>query len=516
MVYSILTTSTSLSLLLFFVTLTIQTVYGHDGEQECSHGILFISEAGDATIPAIHVYPITDDLSYLTKSSTLTGFDGKFGQYLSSTESGKFITSTYYGDDALGYKDGVVNFINTGISTSNHDDHVHINRVEPTIVSDTKILCGPVYHAWSHLGRITLFCDGAKTMNITSTYYVLDESLIGTGTNAILYNQTLDGSHHGMAVPIDTSHILHSLYDPAHEWGSDFFAVTDLQGTTLTSLDNITDPNSHCGDYHGGGVVDNTVVMCCYDKVLGVDLDPDTDTVSTRVLYYPETTLSELHRCGDAYTSNMNKYAITDYSDWEATPVETHLMSFPMNATDITEADVLIVDYGGVCKIEFEKSTEKHIVTIARNGTVLVYQYGRPNGWKMVASVPGEQFGIKDCKNATLAVGYMHFFINVPSTKKLYSIDMTYVNIGILKTTSIDLPYTPGPMVVSGVPTGLGCAEFKDTVPPPTSPVAAPTSPESAPTSSSSSSGGSIQFNKVNTIVFIVIGFFSSNIYTMM
>lgn len=63
----------------------------------------------------------------------------------------------------------------------------------------------------------------------------------------------------------------------------------------------------------------NTVVMCCYDKVLGVDLDTDTDTVSTRILCYPETTLSDEHRCGDACTSNMNKYAITDYSDWEAT-----------------------------------------------------------------------------------------------------------------------------------------------------------------------------------------------------
>jgi hypothetical protein len=441
----------------------LRFVNGHEGEQECSHGLLYISEAGkDITVPVLHIFELDHDLATLKENSTLTGFAGKPNQALGSTETGRYLTSTYWGNKTNGYKDGVVNFVDTGVSKESHGDHFHIDQVAPTIVN-TKLECGPVWHSWSHSGRVTLFCDGNRTENITSTFFLIDESLLGNSTNAIVYNKSLEGSHHGMAVPMDTSHVLHSLYDADHEWGSDLLVVADLQGNVIHRLDNMDDPKSHCTDYHGGGAIDNTVVMCCADKALGVDYNPNSNAVNTRVLTFPDT-YGAKHRCGEIHPSKMNKYAIGDFSDWDAEPYQAHLMAFPIDATVITDKDVIIVE-GGICKFDLEKSAEKHVVAMAKNGTVFVFEYGRPNGWIKVASVEGAKFGLTDCDNANFTVGYTQFFVSEWSSKKLFMVDMSKVNSGSLDIKSMQLLYTPGEMIVGGVPTGAGCNMIVGTQP---------------------------------------------------
>jgi hypothetical protein len=173
--------------------------------------------------------------------------------------------------------------------------------------------------------------------------------------------------------------------------------------------------------------------------------------------------LGDNFRCGDIKASNELSYLITDYADWDVDPYVTHLTAFPATAKELFDSDVLSIQ-GGQCYFELEKSREKHLIVMVPNATVYVFTFGRGEGWRIQASIESKDIGgLNNCKNATLAAGYSHFYITVPSTRMLYDVDMTHVGHGELIVNSTKLDFTPGYMAVSAVPKGTGCAlDFHD------------------------------------------------------
>jgi hypothetical protein len=208
--------------------------------------------------------------------------------------------------------------------------------------------------------------------------------------------------------------------------------------------------------------VNQTVSLCCADHILSVKLDNDLSEWSSQALTFPHT-LGSKHRCGDLKGSNEFGYLISDYADWDADPSVPHLAAFPVGADELLDSDVLTLE-GGQCYFELKKSREKNLIVMVPNGTIHVYTFGRPDGWKVQASIEPKDIGnLKHCDNATLSAGYAHFYVNVPSTRMLYAIDMTHVDHGELIVTSTELDFTPGYMTVSAVSKGTGCSlDFHD------------------------------------------------------
>ena len=70
-------------------------------------------------------------------------------------------------------------------------------------------------HFEANAGRLGIFCDGSFSRSINSSVWVIDESALESGESpTILYNATLPGSHHGVAIPVFENHLLYSVALP--------------------------------------------------------------------------------------------------------------------------------------------------------------------------------------------------------------------------------------------------------------------------------------------------------------
>jgi hypothetical protein len=203
--------------------------------------------------------------------------------------------------------------------------------------------------------------------------------------------------------------------------------------------------------------VNETVFLCCADHLLSVKFDNGSSEWSSKALTFPNT-LGNKHRCSEIKASSEFAYLITDYADWDADPYVPHLAAFPVGVNDLLDSDVLALE-DGHCYFELEKSREKHLIVMVPNGTVYVYTFGCPDGWKVKARLEPKDIGnLKHCENATHYAGYSYFYVGVPSTRMLYAVDMTHVDDGELAVTSTELDFTPGYMTVSAVSKGTGCS----------------------------------------------------------
>ena len=442
----------SLSLTALAVSPFLAAGSDHD-HGECTHGILYVSDKDSSTVRG---YDLDGDLSNLAEVATITGLQGDGALAMDTTPSGLYVVATYWGSEETGWQDGVVNFINTG--TELHDDHMDTGT--PSVLPKAQLDCSPVWHFAGHAGQISLYCDGSMAKKVNSSFYILDESLLGEGVNPYLFNNSLVGSHHGIAIPLSTTRVLHSLALDERIRGDenasslpDHFQVVDPEGNVMHELTNSSDPSSHCTEYHGGSVVDNTVYMCCADKVLVIKFDPNADTITTRTINFPST-ISDAHRCGSIYTSSKSKYVVSDYADWD--DYVPHLAAFPKDATDLTDSDVLVLGETGQCEFKFEHAEGEYLVVLLSTGVVEFYSYARPDGWELEASTTIE--GITDCENATLVVGYMQAFVSVHATKTIYAIDMSHIDHGEgVEVSSTVLDFSPNDMTVGAVPSGFGC-----------------------------------------------------------
>ena len=451
------------SLFAFILSFLIASQEAVNAQVACTHGMLYVSDNDTTTI---HIFDLDNDLDELTETATITGLQGEAGQAVDTTNSGVYVMSTYWGSEDNNYLDAFVNFIDTGASKAVHDGMYNLTQETPKVLKNAYLDCGPVWNVVGHAGHIGLFCDGFMEDNINSTFYVLDESLLGEDVNPFLYNMTLQGTQHGLAIPMDATHVFHSIANIDRINGAinatelpETFQLVDSEGTLIHNLTDTSDPLSHCHEYHGSSAINNDIYLCCHENLLLVEFDPATLDYSSRILTYPDT-ISDAHRCASVTTTEKSGYVVSDYADWYSDVYAPHLLAFPKGATEISDADVLVFGDAGQCYYEFEQSKGEQIVTLLPNGTAQVYSYGSPDGWKLDAETNFEN--VASCEDVMLVVGYMQFFVAIPSTKTLYAVEMDHAVHGELEVSSIVLPFTPFDMAVAGVPEDLGCADSHD------------------------------------------------------
>jgi hypothetical protein len=157
--------------------------------------------------------------------------------------------------------------------------------------------------------------------------WVIDESKFGPSTesSAVIYNTTLIGSHHGVAIPVDDNHVLYSLATPERinrTSGSSAlpatFQVVDYQGDVLHSIDDTTSDDTCCSGFHGSWAVNNTFVLACdaeHGGILVVDYEEASNAYSSRALSYPESFTE--HRTGTYAEHHQSPNVVGNFGDDE-------------------------------------------------------------------------------------------------------------------------------------------------------------------------------------------------------
>lgn len=428
-------------------------------EDTCTHGKLFVT---DMETTNIHVFDVSKgNLDSLSPETTID-VGGKPGINLQYTASGKEVAAIFRGTENLGYADAVVNFVDTGVGTEFHGDHYDIEYSAPTLVQNARIDCARPIHFVRHDDKIAIFCDGSYTFSpqINSTIWVVEEGKFGSTTeSAIVYNETLQGSHHGVAIPVDDNHVLYSLASAdrinrttAGEDDAlpDTFQVVDYQGTVLHSIADESDPNTHCSGFHGSSAVDDTFALACdieHGGILIVDYEAPGMTYTSRSLSYPDSFPE--HRSTTLEDHPMAKYIVGNFFGQD----QYHLMAFSDTDTTMTTDQILTLD-STQCAYAYERGQAEVILVLMPNGMLHAFEFD--GTWEEIAKlqvVPDMQ----ECSEVQLVPGVMQAFVLHKGTNTLYAVDMDHVHDGEMEVSTSQLTFTPFDAVVSGVPPNVAC-----------------------------------------------------------
>ena len=364
-------------------------------------------------------------------------------------------------------QDGLVRWMASGVSLEEHDDHVHIEYTQPTMIENAAFECARAIHYVPHDSKIAIFCDGGMTEEgdlVNSTVWVIDETLIGSESaeSAIIYSDTLLSSHHGVAIPVDDNHILYSLPSEERLAGNasrsyslpSTFEVSDFSGAVAHSINDTEDASKSCSGFHGSWAKANTFALACDDLhggVLVVDFDETTGTFESRALSYP----SEFpdHRTGGFAEHLLAPVAVGNFASME----ESHLIRFdPFTDTAITSDNVLTLSSPeGACEFLFEESEGQLLMVLLPNGTLSVYDV--KTSWNLVVSqqvVPD----MPNCTDVSMVSGYGQAFIMTAWNNKLYGINLMMMHHeGELEVSETTLTFTPYSAVVAGAPDDAMC-----------------------------------------------------------
>lgn len=457
------------------------------GDEECTFGRLFIS---DVNTTSIRVYNLDEEsLSGLVSEASITAPGGP-GQALDSSHDSLHVISSFWGTSSLFLADGVVSMINAGIRREEHGDHFHLEIVDPYLYENGKHNCGPVYHASSHAGLTVMFCDGSftATPQRNTTVTVFDESLLGTAADAKVAHYTLPGAHHGMAVAVESGHILHSLATqeridrvPGASSLPNTFQVVDYQGKVLHSFNDVTDTHKHCKLMHGSSATSGVFVLGCgIHGLLAIKFNEITKTYSSNAIRYPTLHAMAGYRTGTLHYNEKSDILVGNFNTNNVT-LDVYLIAVHESATRITESNMLNLGANGTystsCPRGFEMAEAKMFVMIMPTGLVQVYSVDK--GWNLLAEkqvVPN----MVSCTGVTLVTGFFKAFVAHELTKKLYVLSLHEVTEGIIGVEETDLGFHPRSMVVAGVPDGAHCdPRSKPTLSPTEAPTEAPTKPPS-------------------------------------
>lgn len=428
-------------------------------EQTCTHGKLYVT---DTETSNVHVFDVSKgNLESLSPETTID-VGGKPGINLDYTASGKEVAAIFRGTESLGYADAVVNFFDTGVSTESHGDHYDISYSPPTLVENARVDCARPIHFVRHDNKITIFCDGSYTFSpqINSTVWVVEEGKFGSTTeSAIVYNETLQGSHHGVAVPVDDNHVLYSLASADRvnrtSAGDDYalpdtFQVVDYQGMVLHSIDDPTNPNSHCSGFHGESAVDDTLALACdieHGGILIVDYEAPGMTYTTRALFYPDSFPE--HRSTTLQEHPLAKHVIGNFAGQD----QYHLMAFTDTDTTLTTDQIFTLD-SRQCAFAYERGQAEVILVLMPNGMLHAFEFD--GTWEEIAKVQVVP-GLQECSGVELVPGVMQAFVLHEGTNTLYAVDMDHVHNGEMEVYASQLNFTPFAGVVSGAPPNVVC-----------------------------------------------------------
>jgi hypothetical protein len=368
-------------------------------------------------------------------------------------------------------QDGLVRWMDAGVSAVQHDGHVDIEYATPTMLESASFECARAIHYVPHDSKIAIFCDGGINENgtlVNSTVWVIDETLLRSATeSAIVYSDTLLSSHHGVAVPVDDNHILYSLPTEERLAGNSSrsyslpstFEVSDFAGAVVHSIDDTEDKDKSCSGFHGSWAKDNTFALACDDVhggILVVDFDETTGTFASRALSYP----SEFpdHRTGGFAEHPLAPVAVGNFASMEA----SHLIRFdPFTASELTSDNVMTLPSSadGYCGFGFEESEGQLLMILLPDGTLSVYDV--TSAWDLVVSqkvVPD----MPNCTDVSMVAGFGQAFIMTGWNNKMYGINMMNLlhaadGDDLLQVSETTLPFKPYSAVVAGVPQDVMC-----------------------------------------------------------
>lgn len=199
------------------------------------------------------------------KEAVVHLLDGKSGDVL-ATYAVASPARVYAGaDGTLAYAvqmDGnQVNVIDTGVRFEPHDDHFHLELVEPALLDFALAGTRPI-HFVAHDDQIAIFNDGDGVAAI------FNESMVRRGGEVTLIDS--GRPHHGVAVPLGDV-VLISLPDPNDPEAAlpVGVSVRNLDGEEIAAFDG-------CPRLHGeASIGHDAVAFGCVDGVLIVERDGD-------------------------------------------------------------------------------------------------------------------------------------------------------------------------------------------------------------------------------------------------
>lgn len=303
------TTVSSSILLLLSATHVIVSNYvalaGHTGDT-CTHGKLYIS---DTVSSNVHIFALDGSLQNMVEESTITIPNAGPELNLDISSSGEVVAAIYEGTEENFYTDGTVHWIDTNVFLEDHVDHSHIEFGVPSLIQNAALDCTRPIHFIRHNDQMGIFCDGsyfATPQQINSTIWLFDETKFSsTSESPIIVNMTLQGSHHGVAIPVDDDHLLYSVATPErisrNDTGFDYqlpatFHVVNYNGDVIHSIDDTNSSDTSCSGFHGSWCGDNVFVLACdpdHGGFLKVNYDNTTGTYTSRALAYPESYIDQ-------------------------------------------------------------------------------------------------------------------------------------------------------------------------------------------------------------------------------
>ena len=427
----------------------------------CTKGRLFVSSDSDTNVRVYDLHK--DEMPHLHQTVSVPRAATP-EIVLATSSTTEYVSAIYRGQENQLYQDGTVSFIDAGISLENHGDHNDLVETDPVVISNADISCARPIHFEKHDQKIAVFCDGVITPTdlINTTIWVVDEEKLGQKESAIIFNITLESSHHGVAVAVDDVHLLHSIALPERIAGDSsrgtalpgtFQVINMKDGSVVHPLTDTSDPSKSCAGYHGSWAMDNTFLMACDDDhggILVLNYDPTAISYSSRTLLYPAEYPE--HRTGNfAHLDEHHKSPRTVGSF--ASTTEYHLVAFEPDATALTEDNIQTVGSQRQCGYKFEMSEGQLMVVLVPDGTLKVYHVHPV--WELLAEmtvVPE----MDSCDGVTMIVGVGEAFIM--KDQSMFIVDLAHAEKeGKLEVESMDLDFTPFSAVIAGVPPGGAC-----------------------------------------------------------
>jgi hypothetical protein len=278
--------------------------------------------------------------------------------------------------------------------------------------------------------------------------------------SAIVFAKTLQGSHHGVAIPVDDNHVLHSVATAERARrgpsGGDYalpetFQVVDYEGNVMHSLEDTSDPSKSCAGFHGSSAIDNTFALACNDEhggILVVDYDSTSAAYTSRALSYPISN----HRTGSFADHHDSPYVVGNFAGENN---EFHLLSFdPTKTTALDDSHIQTLGTRQ-CSFDFEKASAEILMVWLQSGKLQIYEL-EPE-WILIEEVEVVP-GMASCTEAQMVAGYGQVFVMAPANQKLYALDLTHVHEGEgIELFETNLGFTPNSAIVAGVPSGDAC-----------------------------------------------------------
>lgn len=445
----------------------------HSDEAGCTHGKLYVV---DDSTSDVHVIDVSKGvLQDLTVETTLSLPSVGAGELAFYGPPGDPVVVQYRGKEDQSFLDSFVRVINTGFSYEMHGDHGHISYTAPSVATNADIAdCARPIHQVRHDDKIAIFCDGSfnNTVNpqVNTTVHVIDTRLLGSSTeSATIHSIVLQGTHHGVAIPVDDGHLLHSLalqdrIDRVPEASSipSTFQVVDYEGNVLHEISDVSDPDTHCSGFHGSANIENTFFLACDDVhggILRVEYEDASGGYTSRAIAYPPGEKYESFRVGSfAYHKNSDQ-VVGSFTLRGGT--EFHLVAIAPDTMALEESNVLTLPGNArQCSYLFEVGMGEHLLVFMPNGVLHVFEVD--NGTFTAVAEKQIVPNMSACSEAAFVSGIGQAFVATPSNNKMYAIDLSHVEDGEIEVFESTLPFTPSAMTVSGFSYDHACKFDED------------------------------------------------------